>query len=216
MTDADATSDAAPCALVTGASRGLGYATALALGGRGWQVIALARTVGGLEELDDAIRSAGGLPATLVPADLTDAAALPRLGLAIHERWGRLDLLVHCAAHAPPLAPAPHIAEKDADRAWEVNAQATQRLIVMADPLLRAAAAGQAVFCDDPTSGKFWGAYAASKAAARALVAAYGAEAQRTGPAVLSVVPPPMPTALRARFFPGEDRAGLTPCAEAA
>ncbi|MEL6233270.1 MAG: SDR family NAD(P)-dependent oxidoreductase [Pseudomonadota bacterium] len=204
------------CALVTGASRGLGYATALALGSCGWQVIALARTVGGLEELDDAIRSNGGPQATLVPADLTNTDALPRLGLAIHERWGRLDLMVHCAAHAPPLAPAPHIAEKDADRAWQVNAQATQRLIVMADPLLRAAPAGLAVFCDDPASGKFWGAYTASKAAARALVAAYREETQRTGPRVLSHMPPPMPTALRARFFPGEDRAGLTPCAEAA
>lgn len=203
-------------ALVTGASRGLGYATAAALGARGWQVLAIARTVGGLEELDDAIRAAGGPSATLVPADITDSAALPRLGLAIHERWGRLDLLVHCAAHAPPLAPAPHIADKDMDRAMVVNGTALQRLIVMADPLLRAATSSHAVFCDDPAGGKFWGGYAASKAAARALVTAYAAESVRTGPKVSLFAPPPMPTALRARFFPGEDRTRLSPCGEVA
>ncbi|MEM9048872.1 MAG: SDR family NAD(P)-dependent oxidoreductase [Pseudomonadota bacterium] len=197
-------------ALVTGASRGLGFATAAALGARGWQVIAFARTVGGLEELDDTIRKAGGPPATLVPADITDKAALPRMGLAIHQRWGRLDLLVHCAAHAPPLAPAPHIDDKDADRAMAVNGLGLQRLIVMADPLLRAAEAGRAVFCDDPVDGKFWGGYAASKAAGRAIARAYAAESVRTGPDIRLFVPPPMPTALRARFFPGENRDSLT------
>src|SRR5690625_2165046 len=102
-------------ALVTGASRGLGYALARELGGAGAHVIALARTVGGLEELDDAIRKEGGT-ATLVPLDLGDDAALPRLGASIHERWGRLDLWIHTAIHAPALSPAHHIDAKDFDR----------------------------------------------------------------------------------------------------
>ena len=130
--------------LVTGASRGLGYATAEALAGPGTQIIALARTVGGLEELDDRIKSKGGA-ATLVPLDITDDGGLERLGLSIHERWGRLDAWVHTAAHAVPLAPAEHIAPKDLDRALAVNTRATQRLIAMLDPLLRAAPQGRAV-----------------------------------------------------------------------
>lgn len=203
-------------ALVTGASRGLGRSIAEALGAEGAHVIALARTVGGLEEADDAIRAAGG-GATLVPLDVTDDAGLERLGAAIHERWGRLDLWVHAAIHAPPLAPAGHVDAKDFDRALAVNARAVQRLIRVLDPLLRAAPAGRAVFLDDPgAAGKFHAAYAAGKAAAAAITRAWAAEAAATGPAVLHAAAPPMPTALRARFHPGEDRAALTPTAEVA
>ncbi len=199
-------------ALVTGASRGLGYATALALAARGAHVIALARTSGALEELADAIEAAGGT-STLVPLDLTDEGGLQRMGLAIHERWGRLDLLVHCAIHAPPLAPLPQATEKDLARTLAINVHATQRLIVMCDPLLQAAAAGTAVFVHDDRAGqKFFGLYGASKAAQAALVASYAAEASRIGPRVLGFTPAPMPTATRARFFPGEDRGALSPC----
>jgi len=113
-------------ALVTGASRGLGHALALEAAARGAHVLAVARTVGGLEELDDAVRAAGGA-ATLVPLDLTDDPALDRLAAAIAGRWGRLDLWLHCAAHAPPLAPAAHVDAKDLDRAIAVDARAPDR-----------------------------------------------------------------------------------------
>ncbi len=200
-----------PLVLVTGASRGLGYATALAAGARGAHVLALARTVGGLEELDDAIRGAGGA-ATLIPLDLTDDPALERLGAAINERWGALDAWVHCAAHAPPLSPAGHIDAREFDRCLAVNARATQRLVRVLDPLLRAAPSGIAILTDDVREGQaFYGAYAATKAAARAIWTSWASEARHTNLRVALVRPPAMPTALRARFFPGENRARLTP-----
>ena len=136
-------------ALVTGASRGLGYAAAKALAAEGAHVIALARTVGALEELDDEIKAAGG-EATLVPLDITDDKGLERLGGAVHQRWGRLDLWLHTAAEAAPFSPAQHAAEKDVEKAIKTNAVATQRLIRVLDPLLRAAEAGEAIFCADP------------------------------------------------------------------
>ncbi|WP_297977573.1 SDR family NAD(P)-dependent oxidoreductase [uncultured Amaricoccus sp.] len=203
--------------LVTGASRGLGFATALALGTRGAQVVALARTVGGLEELADAIEAAGGPTPTLVPLSLDDDGGLQRLGLAIHQRWGRLDLVVHAAAHAAPLAPAPHLADKDFDTSVEINLRGTRRLIAMLHPLLVAAPAGRFVYVADDRAGRpFYGAYGASKAAAESLVRSWAAESARIGPEVLTFAPSPMPTALRARFYPGEDRSTLTPCAEEA
>ncbi|MXU65648.1 SDR family NAD(P)-dependent oxidoreductase [Oceanomicrobium pacificus] len=197
-------------ALVTGASRGLGYAVARDLGAKGAHVIALARTVGGLEELDDEIKGAGG-QATLLPLDLTDEGGLQRMGKAIHDRWGGLDLLVHAAAHAAPLAPVGHVGDKDLDRCWAVNGRATQRLITMTDPLLRARDGSKALFVThDAARGKFHTAYGMSKAAARAVIDAYAAENDKIGPDVLTFEPEPMPTALRARFHPGEDRARLT------
>lgn len=204
-------------ALVTGASRGLGYAAARALAGRGAHVIALARTTGGLEELDDEIVEGGG-GATLAPLDLKDDPGLERLGAAIHERWGRLDLLVHCAAEAAPLSPAEHISAADLDKAIAVNFRIVQRLIRIADPLLRAAPAGQAAFVDDPArhGARFSGAYGASKAAAAALVSSYAQETAKSGPLVWRAAPPPMPTAVRARSHPGEDRAKLASCAAVA
>ncbi len=205
-------------ALVTGASRGLGFAVARALGAGGERVIAMARTVGGLEDLADAIEAAGGPTPTLVPLSITDEGGLQRLCLAIHERWGRLDLAIHCAAHAPPLAPAPHIADKDFDMSLEVNLRGTERLIVMLAPLLAAAPAGRFVYCADNRAGQpFYGAYGATKAAAEALVRSWAAETARIGPRVELFHPNPMPTALRARFFPGEDASPLAaPAAEAA
>jgi NAD(P)-dependent dehydrogenase (short-subunit alcohol dehydrogenase family) len=201
-------------ALVTGASRGLGYAVARALGARGAQVVALARTTGGLEDLADAIEAAGGPTPTLVPLSLTDEAGLQRLGLAVHERWGRLDLVVHCAAHAAPLAPAPYIGDKDFDTSLEVNFRGTARLVVMLQPLLVAAPAGRFVHVTDDRAGQpFYGSYGATKAAAEALISSWAAESARIGPRVLTFRPEPMPTALRARFYPGEDNSTLTPCA---
>lgn len=203
---------AAPVALVTGASRGLGHALALEAAARGFHVLALARTVGGLEELDDAVKAAGGA-ATLVPLDLADEPALTRLAEAIAGRWSRLDLWLHCAVHAPPLSPAPHADPKDFDRTFALNVRATQRLIAALDPLLRAAPAGRAILMDDLRDAEpFWSTYAASKAAARGFWTAWAAETRRLPFRALRALPPPMPTALRARFFPGEDRDRLTPC----
>ena len=202
--------------LVTGASRGLGYATAQALAAPDRHIIAVARTVGGLEELDDAIGEAGG-SATLVPLDITDEAGLQQLGLSIHQRWGRLDGFIHCAAHAVPLSPVGHVGEKDLDRAWAVNARATQRLITMLDPLLRAAKAGRAIMAEDThTAPQFYSAYAASKAAGLTFWRSWAAETVALGLTVRSFAPDRMPTALRARFFPGENRDALASTASQA
>lgn len=204
-------------ALVTGASRGFGYAAAAALGAAGVQVVAMARTVGGLEDLADAIEAAGGPNPTLAPLSITDEGGLQRLCLAVHRRWGRLDLVVNAAAHAAPLAPAEHQAAKDFDASVEVNLRGLQRLIVMTQPLLAAAPGGRFVHVTDDRAGApFFGAYGATKAAAEALARSWAAEAARIGPEVTLFRPAPMPTALRARFYPGEDRARLSPCADEA
>ena len=197
-------------ALVTGASRGLGRALAEEAARRGAHVLALARTVGGLEELDDAIKAAGG-QATLVPLDLTDDPALDRLAEAIAGRWGRLDLWLHCAVHAAPLSPTQMIDAKEIGRSIDLNIKATQRLIAVLDPLLRLAPAGRAILMDDRHDGEsFFGTYAATKAAARALWLAWAQETRRMAFHAALALPPPMPTAVRGRFFPGEDRAKLT------
>ncbi len=196
-------------ALVTGASRGFGFALAEALAGPDTHILALARTTGGLEELADKIEAKGGA-STLIPLDITDEAGLRSMCRAIHDRWGHLDLLIHAAAHATPMSPADMTATKDWDKAMAVNATATQRLIALTRPLLLAAKAGQAVFVTDARAGeKFFGAYGAAKAAQSALIDSYRAETLQTGPKVSTFQPAPMPTALRARFFPGEDRAAL-------
>lgn len=201
-------------ALMTGASRGLGAALALALA-PSHHVIAVARTVGALEELDDRIRAAGGA-ATLAPMDITVPEAMQQLCRSIHDRWGGLDLWVHTAIHAGPLAPASRLADKDFDTSVAVNIRATQRLIGYVAPLL--GAQGKAVFLDDPRGGdKFFGHYGTTKAAQIALARSWAAETVRTGPQVLILTPAPMPTATRARFYPGEDRSRLAdPGAQAA
>ena len=201
-------------ALVTGASRGLGFALAAALAARGWHVVAVARTVGGLEELDDLVKSrarpgAGAL--TLAPMDITNDDAMRHLCRSIHDRWGHLDLWAHAAIHAAPLAPAGHVDAKDWDKSLATNTRATGILIPMVEPLLLAAAdRGTALFFDDPRGGaKFFGSYGATKAAQMALAHSWAAETVRTGPRVLVATPQPMQTATRARFYPGEDRAPL-------
>lgn len=205
---------ARPVALVTGASRGLGFALARALS-RTHHVVAVGRTQGALEELDDAIRS-DGFEATLAPMDITQGDAMRQLARAIFDRWGRIGLWVHTAIHAGPLAPAGHLAPKDLDRCIAVNLRATADLIAVFSPLI--GAEGRAVFFDDPRGGeKFFGHYGSTKAAQIALARSWAAEGERIGPRVLVLSPRPMATALRARFFPGEDRAPLArPEAEAA
>ena len=202
-----------PTALVTGASRGLGHALALALAPT-HHVIAVARTVGGLEELDDRIQAKGG-QATLAPMDITVPEAMRQLARSIYDRWGKLDLWVHTAVHAGPLAPAGHLAAKDLDKSIAINLRATADLIGVLTPLL--GETGRAVFFDDPRGGeKFFGHYGATKAGQIALARSWQSEGERIGPSVTVLQPRPMSTATRARFFPGEDRALLaTPAAEA-
>ncbi len=196
-------------ALITGASRGFGRAVAEALGKSGWHVIALARTVGALEDLDDRISANGGA-ATLVPLDITDNQGLQRMCLAIHERWGHLDLLVHAAIFTGPLSPVGHIPPSDWKKSLAVNIAATQEIAAMTDPLLRASKSGIAILPDDNRAHqKFFGAYSASKAAQRAIWNAWAAETERQSLRVETFRPDPMPTALRARFFPGEDKSTL-------
>jgi len=211
----DATSSDLPI-LVTGASRGLGAMLAAELARGGHHIIAVARTVGGLEETDDLVRNAGG-SATLAPLDITDDGAMQHLCRSVHDRWGGLSVWVHAAIHAAPLTPAPHIDAKDWSRSFAVNAEATRRLIAYTAPLL-AGRDARAVFFDDAhAGGKFFGAYGASKAAQMALVRSWLAETSRIGPHVMILTPSPMATALRARFYPGEDRAALArPADEAA
>ncbi len=202
----------ASIALVTGASRGLGAAIAEQLALRGWHVVAVARTAGGLEELDDRVK-AQGLPGagalTLAPMDVTNDDAMRHLCRSIHDRWGGLGLWVHAAIHAAPLAPAGSLDQKDWEKSIATNTRATGMLIPMIEPLLRAHA-GTALFLDDPRAGQpFFGAYGASKAAQIALATSWQAETARHGPRVLIETPAPLPTATRARFFPGEDRSAL-------
>ncbi|WP_410254082.1 SDR family NAD(P)-dependent oxidoreductase [Paracoccus aminovorans] len=214
--DIGAMSEHDKIALVTGASRGLGAALAEALAGRGWHILAVARTSGALEELDDRIRGAGG-SATLAPLDVGQPEAMVQLAQAVLGRWGGLDLWAHCAIHAAPLSPAGHIDGKDFQKSVDLNVVATRGLIGLIEPLLRARE-GQALFFDDPRAGqKFFGSYGTTKAAQIALARSWQAENAALGPRVRIAAPAPMPTATRARFFPGEDRSRLTPCkAEAA
>ncbi|MEI4487222.1 SDR family oxidoreductase [Frigidibacter sp. MR17.14] len=211
------TDTAAPprLALVTGASRGLGAALAEALAARGWHVLAVARTTGALEELDDRIRAAGG-SATLAPMDVTEPGAMTHLAASLTARWGGLGLWAHTAIHAAPLTPAGHVDGKDLAKSLACNITATAHLISVLEPVLRASG-GTAIGFDDPMAGtRFSGAYGATKAGQMALWRAWEQETAKIGPRVLTATPAPMPTAIRARFFPGEDRAPLAPCRDEA
>src|SRR5579871_2503783 len=195
-------------ALVTGASRGIGAAT----------VVALARTVGGLEELDDAIRAAGG-SATLVPLDVTDFEGLARLAGALGERYGRLDILIGNAGIAGPSSPLDHIPLKDWEEAMKVNVTANWQLICAMDALLKRSDAGRAVFI---TSGAahnmrpYRGVYSTSKAALEAVARTYAAETERTAVRVNLFNPGPTRTRMRAQVMPGEDPMTLPPPEEVA
>ena len=205
-------------ALVTGASRGIGAAVAVELARRGVHVVLLARTQGGLDETDDAVRAVGG-SATLLPMDLRDGAAIDPVGPSIATRFGHLDILVHAAAMLGRLTPVSHLQPVDWENALGVNLTATWRLIRTCDPLLRAAPAGRAVFLTDnlvDSPRAYWGAYGATKAGMAHLVKTYAAESP--APMRVSLFDPGVvATRLRAEAFPGEDRTALpTPAAVAA
>jgi NAD(P)-dependent dehydrogenase (short-subunit alcohol dehydrogenase family) len=199
-------------ALVTGASRGLGHATALALARAGAHIVAVARTQGGLEELDDAIRAVGG-SATLVPLNLTDLDGIARLGAALHERHGKLDILVGNAGIAGPSSPLGHIELKPWADTLAVNVSANFQLIRCMEPLLRQSDAGRAVFVTSgsaSTAPAYRGPYAASKAALDALVRVWAAETATTPIRANLFSPGPTRTRMRATVMPGEDPATLT------
>ncbi|WP_169196689.1 SDR family NAD(P)-dependent oxidoreductase [Devosia sp. MC1541] len=193
--------------VVTGASRGIGYATALEAARRGAHVIAIARTVGGLEELDDAIQAIGG-STTLVPLDLRDGDAIDRIGAAIYERWGKLDGLVANAGLLGVLSPVAHLKPDEFDKVFSVNVTANYRLLRSLDVLLRQADAGRAVFVSSSSARSakpFWGLYAASKAALEALVKSYSGEISTTNVRANVFYPGAVRTAMRAKAMPGED-----------
>jgi NAD(P)-dependent dehydrogenase (short-subunit alcohol dehydrogenase family) len=194
-------------ALVTGASRGLGRAAALALAKQGAHIIATARTQGGLEELDDEIKAAGS-SATLVPMDITDYPAIDRLGAAIFERWKKLDVLIGNAGLLGKLTPLPHIEPKTWDDVMAVNMTANYRLIRSMDPLLRLAPHGRAIFVTSGLANKcwpYWGTYSISKAALEALVKTYAAEMESTTVRANCFSPGATRTKMRATAMPGED-----------
>ena len=194
-------------ALITGASRGIGYATALALAKAGAHVVAVARTVGGLEELDDAIRGLGGA-ATLVPLDLKDYAGIDRLALALHERFKRLDVLVGNAGILGPLSPLGHVEAAAWEEVMAVNVTANWRLIRAMDPLLQRSDAGRVVFLTSGVAAlalAYWGPHAASKAALEVLARTYAAETVTTPVRVNLFAPGPIRTRMRAQAMPGED-----------
>ncbi|MBG1232138.1 SDR family NAD(P)-dependent oxidoreductase [Aestuariivirga litoralis] len=194
-------------AVVTGASRGLGRATALALAQEGAHIIATARTQGGLEELDDAIKAAGST-ATLVPMDVTDYAGIDRLGAAIFERWKKLDILVGNAGVLGKLTPVPHLDPKVWDEVMAVNVTANYRLLRSLDPLLRLSEAGRAVFVTSGAAHKapaFWGGYSVSKAALEAMVKTYAHEMETSPVRANLFSPGPTRTRMRASAMPGED-----------
>jgi NAD(P)-dependent dehydrogenase (short-subunit alcohol dehydrogenase family) len=199
-------------AVVTGASRGIGAAVAKRFAREGAQLVLIARTQGGLEEVDDAVRAEGGT-ATLVPLDLRDFEALDRLGAALHERHGKLDILVGNAGILGPLSPVGHIEPDRWQQVMDVNLTANWRLIRSLDPLLRRSDAGRAIFVSSGVAGftkPYWAAYAASKAALEMMVKVYAAEVERITPVRANILDPGVVrTAMRSEAFPGEDPMSL-------
>ncbi len=207
-------SDSPKLALVTGASRGIGAATALALAAAGHHVILTARKEADLAAVEGRIHGAGGT-ATIAPFDLADSEAIDRLGAAIGARWGRLDVLVLNAAQLGNLTPVPHIDPKEWDKVIGLNLTANWRLLRAFDPWLRQSAGGDVVAITSSVGSKpraYWGAYAASKAALESLIAVYGLETGAITPIRTHVIDPGATrTAMRARAFPGEDPASVKP-----
>ena len=199
-------------ALVTGASRGIGRAVARALAAAGAQIVAVARTTGGLTELDDQIQAAGGLPVTLVPLDLKDGDGLDRLAVALDDRWEKLDILVANAGVLGPLSPLAHVEAKHWDEVIAINVTATWRLIRAMDPLLRAAEAGRVVLVTSGVAQRpraYWGPYAISKAAVDCMGRTYAAECASSPIRVNLFNPGATRTRMRAAAMPGEDPATL-------
>ena len=198
-------------ALVTGASRGIGAAVAIEFARLGAHVVITARTQGGLEETDDAIRAVGG-SSTLLPLDLAEGEQVDAIGPSLYQRFGRLDVLVHCAGALGRLTPVAHIMPSDWADVVAVNLSAAWRLIRTCDPLLRHAEAGRAVFVTDERARAplaYWGAYGATKAGMEHLVLTWAQELRITRVKVNLFAPGPTATRLRAHAMPGEDQAGL-------
>ena len=206
-------------ALVTGASRGIGYATALELARKGAHIIACGRSKRLLEELDDTLKAEGLESATLTPFNLRDFPAIDRLGQAIFDRWGKLDILVGNAGQLGQLGPMGHVKPDAWTELLEVNLTANWRLIRSMDPLLKIADQGRAVFVSSGAAQRFrayWGPYSVTKAALEALAKCYAAELVETKVKVNLFNPGPIATALRAKAMPGEDASTLPTPAEAA
>ena len=198
-------------ALITGASRGLGAALAERFAEEGARLILVARTAGGLEEVDDRVRALGA-EATLVPQDLTQGEAIDELGGVLAQRFGRLDVLIGNAAEQSALSPLAHTDPKAFEQTLAINTITNYRLIRSLDPLLRASPSGSAMFVTADVGAApraYFGAYAASKAALESLVMTYAAETTKTNLRVNLVDPGPMRTRLRAKAYPGEDKAKL-------
>jgi NAD(P)-dependent dehydrogenase (short-subunit alcohol dehydrogenase family) len=197
--------------LITGASRGIGYAAAREAGRRGAHVIAIARTVGALEELDDEIQNFGAAT-TLVPMDLVDGDAIDRLGAAIFERWGYLDALVANAGYLATLSPLAHTAPDEWQKSFNINVTANYRLLRSLDLLLRQSSAARVALVSSGVAQNpkpYWGVYAATKAALEAMAKSYAAEMETTGVKVNVFNPPATRTAMRAKAMPGEDADSL-------
>ncbi|MEE8351765.1 MAG: SDR family NAD(P)-dependent oxidoreductase [Rhodospirillales bacterium] len=195
-------------ALVTGASRGIGAAVAKRFAQEGAHLVLTARTTGALEELDDEIQKITGEAATLVPLDLTEFDAIDRLGAAIYERFGKLDILIGNAGQLGTLSPLPHTDPKVWDQVMAVNATANFRLIRSMDPLLRTSDAGRCVFVTSAVGREaraYWSIYAVSKAAMEMTALIYAAEVETTNVRVNLLNPGGTRTAMRAQAFPGED-----------
>ncbi|MEM6761290.1 MAG: SDR family NAD(P)-dependent oxidoreductase [Pseudomonadota bacterium] len=208
LTDDERASLSGRIAVVTGASRGIGYATAALLGECGVHLVAVARSVPGLEELDDAIRSSGGPPATLVPLDVTDGPGVDRLGASIFERWGKLDIVVGNAGIFGPMSPLAHVKAKDWAEVMDVNVSSNWRLLRTLDPVLRQSDAGRVVFITSGVAHQlrpFYGPYAVSKMALEGIAKTYALETETTNISVGLFSPGPVRTALRAQAVPGED-----------
>lgn len=199
-------------ALVTGASRGIGAATAIALAGAGAHVVLTGRDTKALEAVEEAIFQAGG-SATIAPVDLADGDGIARLANAVAERWQKLDVMVHCAAMLPELTSVRDIDQVTFSKALTVNLLATQALIARFDPLLKASDDPRFVFLTTSVASSpraYWGAYAASKAGAENLVNCYAEEARNTTKVRVAIVDPGATrTAMRAKAYPGEDPASV-------
>ena len=200
-------------ALVTGASRGIGRAAALALAGEGAHVLLLARTLGALEEVDDEIRDLGG-SATLVQLDLKDTGKVDALGPSLYQRWKRLDIFIANAAILGELMPLGHITGDLWNEVLDVNLSANWRLIRTLDPLLRHSDAGRAIFVTDgvaETCDAYWGPYSVAKAGLVTLARIYANEVETTNVKVNLINPGAVHTALRTKAFPGENPEKLPP-----
>ncbi len=200
-------------ALVTGATRGIGRASAIGLADAGAHVIAVGRNQGALEELDDEVKARTGQGATLAPMDLAAEGAVDQLGGHIHQRWGKLDILVHAAGLLGDLTPASHLEPKVWERVVNLNLTVPYRLIRSLEPLLRRSAAARPIFLTSGAALKpraFWSVYCATKAGLESLVLSWADELETTPIKPVLLSPGPMRTRMRAQAFPGEDPMTLT------